>query len=471
MPYDLVVIGGGTGGLVSAGIAASLGARTLLVSSDPLGGECLWTGCVPSKALLACAATAARARDTARYGVDAGEVSVDFARVMEYVHARVADVSHHDDPAKFERMGVELRFAPARFRGPHAIQVEAERIYGKRFVLATGAAVVVPPVPGLAESGYLDHESLWELRERPRRLTVIGGGPIGVEMAQAFQRLGSAVTMVEVEDRILMREEPELAGRVRLALEADGVRILTGRPVERVEGKMAMVAGEQVEADEILLATGKRPDHSSLGLDEAGVATRDGALVLDERLRTSQRHIYAVGDATGDYPFTHAAEYEATLATRNALFPLSQKADYRAMPWTTYCDPALARVGLTEAEARARHSTVHVDRYSLDQLDRSIVDDRTDGLLKVVTGRSGRILGAHLLAEDAGSLIQPLVQAARRGTKLHQLADVVYSYPTAVEVVKRTAQRSVVERAARSPAARLGLRALGYHAPDPSVLD
>ncbi|MFV1988339.1 MAG: NAD(P)/FAD-dependent oxidoreductase [Gemmatimonadota bacterium] len=454
--FDVVAIGGGTAGLVTAAGVAGLGARAALIERDRLGGDCLWTGCVPSKALISSARLAHGFRQAAAFGLPPSEPSIDGAAVLESVRDVRGQIAPHDDPERFRAMGVDVVEGTARFVSPHEIEVGGRRITARRFVIATGTGPAVPPIPGLEETGYFTHVEAFDRSTLPRSLAVIGGGAIGVELAQSFRRLGADVTIVEMMDRLLVREEPELADRLTRVLEEEGIHVRTGQVVTRVEptatgarlhieppGSRADAApasdeGGFVDADEILVAVGRRPNTENLGLDAAGVETDRGWVTVDARLRTSQRHIFGAGDVTGGYMFTHVADHEARTVVQNALLPVRAKIDYRVIPWCTYTDPELAHVGLTEAEARDRHGdSISSHVYDLSGLDRAITERAAFGCVKVVVDRSGRILGGHILGPSAGTMIAEIALAMKHGIRIGSLSALVHPYPTMSEGVRR----------------------------------
>ena len=455
--FDIVAVGGGTAGLVTAAGSAGLGARVALIERDRLGGDCLWTGCVPSKALISSARVAHHFRDAAAHGLRAVQPEIEGADVLASVRDVRAEIEPHDDPERFRAMGVDVVEGSARFISPHEVEVNGRRLRGRRFVIATGSRAAVPPIPGLEEAGYFTHAEAFDRDTIPGSLAVVGGGPIGVELAQAFRRLGVDVTVVELLDRLMVREEPELAELLTNRLLDEGIRIRTGRIVTRVErvgerrrvtiaaaggasGNGAAAAPETFEVDEVLVAAGRAPNTEGLGLDEAGVATSKGWVTVDAKLRTSRRHIFAAGDVTGGLLFTHVADHEARTVVQNALFPVRANIDYGVIPWCTYTDPELAHVGLTEAEARDRHgSAVSAHVYDIGNLDRAIVERAAVGRVKIVVGKGGSILGGHILAPGAGTMIAEIALAMKAGVKLGTLASLVHPYPTMSEGVKRTA--------------------------------
>jgi len=442
--YDLAVIGGGTAGLVSAAVSAGIGAKTALVEEHRLGGECLWTGCVPSKAIIRSASVLHTLRHAAEYGIDVQGGRADFGRVMDRVHAIIRSIEPHDSPERFRSMGVDVIEGRACFVSPEEAEVGGRRVRAKRWILATGSRTAVPPIPGLEEAGYLTHESLWELRALPESLLVLGAGPIGLEMAQAFARLGSTVTVADMAERVLEREDPEIAAVLARRLEREGIRLLLGARATsvRVEGgmKVVTVGDTELRASDILVATGRRPNVEEMGLDAIGVEVTENGVSVDGSLRTSAHNVWAAGDVVGPYRFTHVADYQARIAAPNALFPLRRKVDYRVVPWCTYTDPEVARVGLTEAEARAEWGEkASVYRYDHDSLDRALCDGEPDGLTKLVLDPKGRVAGAHVVGPRAGETIHEAVLAVRQRLKLSDLSGMIHVYPTYPESLKRAA--------------------------------
>jgi pyruvate/2-oxoglutarate dehydrogenase complex dihydrolipoamide dehydrogenase (E3) component len=454
--YDLVVLGAGTGGLVSAAVAAGLGARVALVERDRMGGDCLNFGCVPSKALIRSARLVAEARAAASLGVGppAG-ARPDFAAAMERMRSIRAAIAPHDSAARFrDDLGVDVFFGEARFVAPDAAEVEGRRLRFRRAVIATGGRAGVPPIPGLAEAGYLTNETVFSLREPPRRLCVIGGGPIGCELAQAMARLGVSVTLLEVAPRILEKDDPEAAALVRSALERDGVRVVTSCRIERVEaGSRLHVAPGQgavevVEADAILVAAGREPNVSELSLDAAGIDfDRRQGVRIDDFLRTSNRRVYAVGDCAMAWKFTHAADAAAKMAVQNALFFGRKRLSKLVVPWCTYTDPELAHVGLGVAEAGRQGLAIDSFTVPLAANDRARCDGVTEGFARVHVRRgSDRLVGATIVAPHAGELIPLVTTAMAAGLGLGTLAGVVFPYPTQAEVVKAAANAYVRTR-------------------------
>jgi pyruvate/2-oxoglutarate dehydrogenase complex dihydrolipoamide dehydrogenase (E3) component len=447
--FDVIAIGGGTAGLVTAAGGAALGLRVALVERDALGGDCLWTGCVPSKALIASARLAQQMRHAAALGLVGSSPAHAFGTVIERVRQARATVARHDDPARFRALGVEVVFGPAELRAPDVVDVDGRRLTAKRIVIATGAEPALPPIPGLDDVPYLTHASAFDQDALPPSLVMLGGGPIGLEFAHAYRRLGAEVTVIEMLPQVLPREDADAAAVVRGALEDDGVVIHTGARVERVErgrdGRVAVTTCDgdggvmTVACDAVFVATGRLPRGEGIGLEAIGVELDKGAVRVGRSMRSSVRTVWAAGDVSGGPQFTHVAEYQAKLVLRNAVFPFSSKADYAAVPAVTYTDPEVARVGLTEAEARERYRDVSVYRYPFADLDRAIVDGHTTGFVKAVTRRGGRLVGTTVVGTGAGDLLVPFVLAIRRKIPLPKLSQIVYPYPTMSEGIKRTA--------------------------------
>jgi pyruvate/2-oxoglutarate dehydrogenase complex dihydrolipoamide dehydrogenase (E3) component len=448
--YDLVVIGGGTGGLVSALIAAGAGARVALVERDRTGGDCLWTGCVPSKSLIAAAELAHRMRHGEEVGLSPTEPEIDLARVMDRVHAARRAIEPQDSPERLRRDGVEVISAGAEFLAPGVIRAGELELRYRAAIVATGSEPALPPLPGLADAVPLTSENLWELRELPERLLVLGGGPIGCELGQAFARLGSSVTVVEMAPRLLLKEEPRASQVIEDHLRADGVEVRTGATAAGVRERHELVleGDEAVPFDRLLVATGRHARSGGLGLDRVGVSTNaDGTVAVDDRLRTTARNVYAVGDVTGGLPFTHVAAYHARVATVNALFRARQKVDYSAVPWVTFTDPEVGRVGLTEAEARERlGERARVAEFDYSELDRAITAGRPYGFAKLVADPKGRLVGATVAAPEGGEAIAELAAWVAMRGKLERVSRTVHAYPTLAEGPARAADGYLMQR-------------------------
>ncbi|MBZ0170678.1 dihydrolipoyl dehydrogenase [Candidatus Methylomirabilis lanthanidiphila] len=457
--FDLAVIGGGTAGLVTSAGAASLGAKVALIERDRLGGECLYTGCVPSKALIRSAKVLHLLRRAADFGLNTPEVSFDFAKVMDRMRLVQQQVGKHDSPERFRGLGVTLFSNQASFLSPTELQVGAQRIKVKKVVIATGSRTAVPPIEGLEQTGFLDHVSALALSRLPRSVVILGGGPIGLEFAQLFARFGVRVTVLEVVGQILPREDQEIAQSLEAIFRAEGIDIHTCTKAFRIEkdGAEKIVHGEctgtakTFRAEEIFLATGRRPNVEGLNLEAAGVRYDGKGVVVDDTLRTTARNIWASGDVTGKLLFTHVAEYQARLVVRNALFPLTSKANYRVVPWCTFTDPEVARVGLTEVDAREQFGHVKVYRHSFGDLDRALCDGEAVGLTKLVCTPKGKIVGAHIMGPQAGDLIQEVVLAMRKGLPVGALSQTIHVYPTLAEGVRRAADLYYREKLFKGP--------------------
>lgn len=453
--YDLVVIGGGAAGLTAAGLGASAGARTLLIEKDRLGGDCTWTGCVPSKTLLRSARAAQVVRDGHRYGLHDRLPSADFGAVMRRVRDTCQAIYEEAEaPENLAAFGIEVRFGTARFLNPHLIQIEhegeADMVEARYVVIATGGRASAPPIPGLGDVDYLTSNTLFELKKQPERLGIIGAGPIGTEMAQAFQRLGTQVTVLERADRMLLHDHPALTAMLQQQLESEGVRYLFEADIERVEKDGAEThiqirndgTMQSVRVDALLVATGRRPDVDLLGLEAAGVEYTNKGITVNDRCRTSRKHIYAAGDVTGRYPFTHMGEHMAKVAVSNALLKVPKKIDAGRVPWVTYTDPELAHIGATEAQLQEENARYETYRFPLDRLDRAICEGETQGEIRIyATKWTGKILGADVLSPRAGELIGTLAVAMKAGASLAKISDTLFPYPTFGLGVRRAADQ------------------------------
>lgn len=453
--YNLVVIGAGSAGLVSAYIAAATKAKVALIEKHRMGGDCLNTGCVPSKALLRSAKLLSHIARSREFGIRAARAEFDFADVMERVARVVKTVEPHDSVERYTALGVDCFQGNATITSPWTVQVETaagpKTLTTKSVVIAAGARPFVPPIPGLQEVGYLTSDTVWNLRELPRRLVVLGGGPIGSELTQAFARLGSQVTQVEMLPRILIREDPEVSDMVRRRFEAEGIRVLVGHTAKRcvVEGGERVLIAEhegrdvRIAFDALLVAVGRVANTEGYGLEELGIRTTKARTVeTDDYLQTIYPNIYAAGDVAGPYQFTHTAAHQAWFAAVNALFGRFKrfKADYRVIPWATFTDPEVARVGLNEQEAKEKNIPHTVTVYGIDDLDRAIADGEAHGLVKVLT-RPGtdKILGVTIVGEHAGDLLAEYVLAMKHGLGLNKILGTIHVYPTLAEANKYAA--------------------------------
>jgi len=461
--YHLAVVGGGTAGLVSAMGAAGLGARVALVERALLGGDCLVTGCVPSKALLRSARAAADARRAGAVGVRVSGVEADFGAVMRRMRARRADISPHDSASRLRSAGVDVYFGEARLKSPSTMEVGGRTLTFRRAVIATGGRAAVPPIPGLSSVPFLTNETLFSLTGLPRRLGIVGAGAIGCEMAQAFARLGSVVTLVEQAPRVLPSEDADAAAIVAARMAEDGVAIETGASVAAVrqEADGIVIRLERGDArrefgcDQLLIAVGRTPNIEGLDLAAGGVAADRDGVTVDDRLRTSNPRIFAAGDVCSPFKFTHAADAAARIVIQNALFFGRARASALVIPWCTYTDPEVAHVGWLQDAARRRGYQVETITVPLDQVDRAVVDEERDGFVRILHAR-GRMLGCTIVASRAGEMIGLAAYALKQGGRLGDLGSVIYPYPTLTNAFR--AAGDVFGRSRLTPGVRALLR-------------
>ncbi|MBB2988087.1 dihydrolipoyl dehydrogenase family protein [Terracoccus luteus] len=458
-PWDLLVVGGGTAGIVGAKTAARLGARVLLVERDHPGGDCLFTGCVPSKSLLAAAHAAATARGAARFGVNVPVVDVDFPAVMAHVNRAIDHIAPTDSAAALEAAGVRVTRGTAVFVGPDAVQVDGARVPFRQALLATGAGPTMPPIDGLLEADPLTSDTMWGLRDLPRRLAVLGGGSIGCEVSQAFARLGSDVSLVEAGGALLPREDPAASALVAAAVRADGVGVRTGAAVVAVSGRsgsggaLHLADGGVVDFDVLVVAAGRSPRTAGLGLDSAGVTVDEtGHVVVDRRLRTSNTRIWAAGDLTGHPQFTHLAGVHAATAATNAVLGLRRSISLDAVPRVTFTHPEVAAVGVPTGDTAEGHQ---VRTWDHDAVDRAVADGETTGFTRLVTDRRGRVVGATVVGPRAGEALAELTLAVNRGLTTGAIAGTTHPYPTYGDGPWNAAIADVQERLARPVTARV----------------
>jgi pyruvate/2-oxoglutarate dehydrogenase complex dihydrolipoamide dehydrogenase (E3) component len=451
---NVVVIGGGSAGLVSAYIAATVKARVTLIEQHRMGGDCLNTGCVPSKALIRTTTLLAQIRRSAEFGIASASAEVRFEDVMARVRRVIETVEPHDSVERYTALGVECLNGHARIKDPWTVEVDlADGATGtlttRSIVIAAGARPFVPPIPGLTDAKPLTSDTVWDLRELPQRLVVLGGGPVGCELAQCFARLGSRVTIVEMAPRLLMREDPDVSALVTERFRAEGLEVLTGYKAERVMNEAQVLVAQregetrQIAFDCILCAVGRIANTEGYGLEALGIPlSASRTIETDEYLRTMYPNIYACGDVAGPFQFTHTASHQAWYASVNALFaPLRKtRADYRVIPWATFTEPEVARVGINETEARARNTPYEITTYPMSELDRAIADEDTSGFVKVLTipGKD-RILGVTIVGRHAGDLIAEFVLAMRHGIGLNKILGTIHIYPTLAEANKYAA--------------------------------
>ena len=452
--FDIVVIGGGAGGLVVAAGGAALGAKIALVEKHKMGGDCLWYGCVPSKTLIKSARIAHNMRHADRWSLEAVNPKPDLAKVMERVAGVIRSIEPNDSPERFRGLGVDVILGSGQFVAPDAFEVDGRRLTARTFVVATGSRPAVPKLPGIDGTPYLTNETVFDLREPVPSLIVIGAGPIGSEMAQAFRRLGSEVAVVDIAPQILPREDADLADVVFKQMRAEGIRHHLGASILGFSGRKGDVRATVRLADgtptvlvgsHLLLAAGRLANVEGLGLDAAGVRLEQGRIVVEGGLRTTNRNIYVIGDAAGGYQFTHMAEHHAGILLRHAIFRMKWAKPSLVVPWCTYTDPELARVGLSETEARQRGVAHRVYRFAFEEIDRARAEGETEGFAKIVTDPRGKLLGAAIVGPHAGELIAEYVLAVAKGMNAKDLTGVIHAYPTLAQINRRVADQRLKE--------------------------
>lgn len=436
--YDIVIIGGGSGGLVVASAAAQLKAKVALIERDRLGGDCLWYGCVPSKSFIHTSRVAYEVKNAARFGINTQPPAIDFAKAMGHVKQVIKNIEPHDSPERFRDLGVEVIFGNGKFIDDKTFEVNGKHLTARAFVISTGSRPKIPPIEGLKEAEFFTNEQIFSITELPKSLAIIGAGPIGCELGQSFARLGSQVTLISSREQILPKEDPEAALVVEQQLELEGIRILRqarAEKVEVVEGKKQLTAASHtITVDEILVSAGRTPNVESLNLEAAGVEVGKHGIKVNKKLQTTNPKIYACGDVIGGYQFTHVAGYEAVVVLTNALFFPFSKANYRVIPWATFTDPELARVGLTEEQARKRYGKgINVLKQPFAGVDRAQAEGATVGFAKIITLGNGQILGAHIVGPSAGELIHEVVLAMSKKLPVSALTG-IHVYPTLSEV-------------------------------------
>ena len=448
--FDVVVIGGGTAGLVTASGCARLGRKVALIERERLGGDCLWTGCVPTKALVASAKLLHQMQHADAWGLEPQHPRVTPRAILESMREVMRVTSKHDHPDKFRKLGIDVIEGNARLLSPHEVEIDGRRLITKDIVLATGSRTAVPPIDGLEAAGFLDHASFLAQDAFPASLLILGGGAIGIEFAQLFRRFGSQVTVVEMLADIVNREDADVIARIRELLGEEGIELRTGWAVKsvRVEGgrKIARIENERGEvdhlsADELFVASGRRGNVEDLGLEVAGVEVQRRYVVVDKYLQTTAPRVWACGDIHGHLQFTHVAAYEAVKLVRNILFPGKSAVDYSNVPWAIYTDPEVAHIGMTEGEAveSVGKENVRTYRVEMADVDRAVVDRTTKGFLKFVCDAKGRILGAHAMCANASTLIEEIVLARKKGLKIGELAQLVSPYPSLADAIGKAA--------------------------------
>ncbi|MEX0724054.1 MAG: FAD-dependent oxidoreductase [Gracilimonas sp.] len=444
--FDMIVIGGGAAGLTASGISANFGAKTMMVEADRLGGDCTWTGCIPSKTLLKAAKVVRQIKDAGKYGLIDSEPEIDFRKVMNHVDQVRREVYEDADrPEIFEKMGIEVVFGKASFKDPHTISIEDRdgnhrEVSSKKFIIATGAKAFVPPISGLDSVDYLTNEGLFEIEEMPNELIIIGGGPIGTEMSQAFVNLGSKVTVIDMASQIMTNDDPELVGILKGELEKQGVKYALNASVQKVKQNerriyvYAEIDGEQkvFEGDALLMATGRKANISGLNLEAAGVETEKGNITVNESCRTNKKHIYAAGDVTGEYQFTHMSEHMAKIAATKALLKfIPMKIERDLISWVTFTEPELAHVGKTEKQLKEDGEKFEMYRFPYSKIDRAVSEGDDVGLVKIFAKKlSGKILGATVVGAHAGEFISEYAVAIKNGVSMRGIADTIHPYPS-----------------------------------------
>lgn len=460
--YNLIVIGAGSAGLVASLVSATAGAKTMLVESNRMGGDCLHTGCVPSKTLIASARIAQEVRNASQYGIETVQASTNFSAVMQRVHEAIAQIQPHDSVERYTSLGVDCRSGHARVVDPHSVEVNSERYTTKSIVLATGASPTVPPVSGLLDCQFLTSETLWDLRELPSRLVVLGGGPIGCELAQAFARLGSQVAIIELQDQLLPQEDVDVADVITEVLRSEGVDVYSGWQASACKNQQLTIhrLGKErvLDFDQLLVATGRTPRVKSLGLEENGISvTAAKTVVVNDYLQTDVNSVFACGDVVGPYQFTHMAAHQAWFASMNALArPFWRlKLNKRIVPWAIFTDPEFARVGVSQREATRMNIPHEVTMFPFAELDRAVAEGTTKGFVKLIT-KPGKdtLLGACIVGPSAGELISSCINAMRHGYGANSILSTIHVYPTRMEAVRLAAGRL---RRAQAPSSLLKL--------------
>lgn len=450
--YDMTIIGGGSGGLTAARIATALGANVLLIDKDRLGGDCLNYGCVPSKSLIHVARVVQQARDAAKLGLLPANLGVDMAKVSDYIQGVIARVAEGE---KVYTEGVTIKFGKVSFKSPTELNLHGEEITSRNTLIATGSRPITPKVEGLQETGYLTNEDAFNLTNLPSTIIIVGGGPVGVELGQAFERLGAKVTIIQGPDRILPREDPEVSATVADVLRGEGIDIYTNarfvRAARNGDKKVVLAKqGDQLitfKADEILLALGRQPNIEGLNLEAAGVKYDNKGIKVDDYLQTSASNILAIGDVIGGYLFTHVAAYQAGVAVRNALVPIGKKkVDYRVVPWCTFTNPEAARVGLTPGDAEKQFKQIRIVKFPWSEIDRAQTEGETTGFIKLVlAGKKDEIVGAHMVGARAGEMLGELALAMQHNLTLNDILNTIHAYPTMNTGVQQTVFEAYLE--------------------------
>ncbi len=464
--YDIIVVGAGAGGLVSCKLAVGMGKRTAVVEEDKIGGNCTWYGCIPSKALIKSAAVAHKLNSLHKFGLESSDqINLRTNNVMQHVRNVINATACGHPPESLEQQGIDFFRGAARFLNNHTIDIAERTLTADKFVITTGSRALIPPIKGIEKVLYFTNRTTFDIEQLPESLLVLGGGPIGIELGAAMTRLGVKVTLVEQADTVLARDDQELVAKLVEHLEAEGLELLTNmKAVEVFSGPGGITAhlesGSQtrtIETEAVLVSTGRIPNIDDLNLEKASVEYGKTGIVVDKHLRTTAKNIYACGDVVPPYLFSHIAEYEAVIAVTNACMPVQiQKTDYSNVVWTTFTDPELAHAGLTEEQARQKHGDrIRIYRWQYKDIDRAKTEVATDGLAKIITDRKGRILGAHVLGQNASEVMHEVQFAKSLGFKFQKIASVIHSYPSFSDVVRQPAKKCRVDLLLDNPIVKL----------------
>lgn len=483
--FDAIVIGGGAAGLTASGLAANFGAKTMLIERNRLGGDCTWTGCVPSKILLKAGKVAQQIRDAGKYGLIDQEPEINFQKLIQHLQQRRQKIYEDADrPEIYEKMGIEVISGKARFTGEHEIEIKAKgnrnrRVTSRYFFICAGSSPFVPPIEGIDRIPYLTNESLFELEDLPDELVIFGAGPVGTEMAQAMSRLGSKVTVIDMADRIMLNDNTELASMLKSTLEKEGVRYVLNADIKQVQQKDRELvidvsthdSQKQITGDKLLVATGRHANVHNLGLEEAGISYSTKGIEVNEKCRTSQSHIYACGDITGRYQLTHMSEHMAKVAVTSALVKYPMKIDAEFVPWVTYTDPELGHAGATQKQLEKDNVNFETYRFPYSKIDRAMTDSEEEGLIKIYAKKwSGKILGVDILGVHAGELISEYAVAMKNGLTLRNIADTIHPYPSYGLGARRAADQWYIKNQSEWQV-KLIKKVFGYHGDVPDFSD
>ncbi len=455
--YDLIVVGGGGAGITAALTAGNLGKKTAIIEKNNLGGECTWTGCIPSKALIKTASYAYNFKYMQKFGLNIqGEFELNYSGAMEYVRKVINSVYKEESPEVFEEKGIKVYKGEARFLNKHTLSVNNEKLTSKNIILATGTIPFIPPINGIEDIDYLTNETIFQLKTLPKSIMILGAGAIGIELAQSLSRLGVKVTVVLRSKRILAKEEEELTGILEESLEKEGIIILRNTKVEKFERKYEKTVVTlkndkddmtQMEFEKVLIATGRKPALNGLNLDDVGIKYTNKGIVVNKKLQTSLKHVYACGDIVGPYRFSHMAEYQGIIAALNNILPLKRKVKYKNVLWCTFTDPELAHLGITEKEARELHGDdIKVYKYNYNNLDRAKTDNKEKGLAKVICDKKGNILGSHILGERAGEIIHELQVIKSLNLPISKIQSMIHAYPTYSDIIKKISRDAYISK-------------------------